>query len=52
MPKNESKNALFVYFWARILNTVFLFEICWIARFHEKTKKLKYGFNNDLVGFF
>ena len=53
MPKTGSKNALFVYFWARILKHCFHisnrhYEICLTEKFCEKLKKPEFWTKNPL----
>ena len=53
----QKNNLIFLFFLAKILKRYCdiwnqLPQICWIARLHEKTKKPKYGIENDLFGFF
>ena len=57
MPKFGTKNALFGYFWARILkNYCHIWNqhlrISVIAKFCEETKMPKFGTKNDLLGIF
>ena len=57
MPKSETKNALFEYFWARISKNYCHIlkqhlQICLIAKFHEKMKMPKCGIKNHLFGYF
>ena len=57
MSKFGTKNALFGYFWARILKNYRHIcnqhpQICLIARFCEKTKKSKLETKNSLFGYF
>ena len=55
MPKFGTKNALFGYFWARILKSYCRIwnqhpEICIFAKFCEKVKMPKFGTKNALLG--
>ena len=55
MPKFGTKNALFWYFWAGILQQNFHIldqhpRICLIAKFREIMKMLKFGDKNALFG--
>ena len=55
MSKFGTKNALFGYFWARILKNYFHIsnqhpQICLIAKFLEKVKMPKFGTKNALFG--
>ena len=57
MPKVGTKNALFGYFWARILNKLLpYFESApsnlLIARFLQKTEMAKFRTKNALFGYF
>ena len=61
--KSGTKNALFGYFWPKILYmgifgpqinkwAIVIFEINALAKFHEKTKMLKFGTKNAWFGYF
>ena len=57
IPKFRTKNALFGYFWAKILKHYCHIwnqhpQICQIAKFREKTKMPKFGIKNALFGYF
>ena len=59
MHKFGTKNALFGYFWARILPNycIVIFEINYLrisvtAKFCEETKMPKFGMKNALLGYF
>ena len=53
----ENKNPLFRYFWARFLKYYCHIwnqhpEICWIVKFHGKTRLHKFGTKNALFRYF
>ena len=57
IPKFGTKNTLFGYFWARILENFCHiwnkhFRICLIPKFREETKMLKFGTKNALYEYF
>ena len=57
LPKFGTKNALFRYFWDRILkNCCHILnqhpQICLLVKSWEKTKMPKFGTKNALFGFF
>ena len=57
IPKFGSKNALFGYFWAKILKNCYHIwnqhlRICLVAKFYKKTKIPKFGTKNAVFGFF
>ena len=57
IPKFGSKNALFGYFWAKILKNCYHIwnqhlRICLVAAFYKKTKIPKFGTKNAVFGYF
>ena len=57
MPKFLTKNALFLYFWPRILkNYCHIWnqhpQICLFAKYHAIMKMPKFGTENTLFGYF
>ena len=56
MAKFETNNALFGYFWVRILKNYCDIgnqhrQICEIAKFHGKIKMPKFAMKNTLFGY-
>ena len=54
MPKFETENSLFGYFWVEFQKSIVIFEISTLrqtGKFREKMKMPKFGTKNALFGY-